>query len=345
MKRRALISGITGQDGSLLAEFLLGNPNGIEYEVHGIYRRASTVQSTRRVDHLYHDPHLPGTRLFLHHGNLTDSGRIRRIVAEVRPDEVYHLGAQSHVAVSFGCPEETVEVGVMGTLAMLEAVRHEAPQAAFYNAGSSEQFGSAPPPQNERTPFQPRSPYGCAKVASFFLTRNYREAYGLRACSGILFNHESPGRGETFVTRKVTLGAARIKYGLQRKLWLGNLDARRDWGWAPDFVRGMWLMLQRAEPEDLVLATGEDHSVGDLVREAFRAAGLDWTLHVDLDRRYLRPAEVDHLRGDSARAREVLGWEPTKRFPEIVRAMVEADVLVARRELAVKREEESWARS
>ena len=308
-RRRALISGITGQDGSYLAEFLLGKG----YEVHGLIRRASTF-TTGRIDHLYLDPHESGRKLHLHYGDLTDGNSLAGLIQEVRPDEVYNLGAQSHVKVSFLNPLYTAEVDALGTLRLLEAVRHSKRPARFYQASSSEMFGTAPPPQRESTPFHPRSPYGCAKVFGHWQTVNYREAYGLFACSGILFNHESPRRGETFVTRKITRAATRIKLGLQKKLYLGNLDARRDWGFAGDYVEAMWLMLQQKKPADYVIATGETRSVRDFAQETFRLLGLDWRDHVRFDRRYLRPAEVDFLQGDASKARKALKWRPRVSF-------------------------------
>lgn len=334
MTRRALIIGVTGQDGSYLTELLLAKG----YEVHGLMRRASLF-NTDRIDHLYHDPHLAGPRLTLHYGDLTDGTGLRRVLEAVDPDEVYNLGAQSHVKVSFDVPEYTAEVVAIGTLRLIEAVRdhvlHGGRPVCYYQAGSSEMFGAALPPQNERTPFYPRSPYGVSKAAAHWFAVNYREAYGLFICNGILFNHESPRRGETFVTRKVTRAVGRISQGLQDKLYLGNLEARRDWGFTGDYVEAMWLMLQQPDPGDYVVATGEARSVRDFVELAFAAAGLDWSSHVEIDRRYFRPTEVDVLCGDAAKAREVLSWEPRVKFSELVEMMVKHDIDLARRERAV----------
>lgn len=321
MTKRALITGITGQDGSYLAELLLAKG----YEVHGLIRRASTF-NTARIDHLYMDPHESEARLFLHYGDITDGSRLVTLLAQVRPDEVYHLAAQSHVRVSFDEPEHTGDTTGLGTIRLLEAIRMIGLQCRFYQASSSEMFGAAPPPQNERTPFYPRSPYGAAKVYSYWVTRNYREAYGMFAVNGILFNHESPRRGETFVTRKITRAVARIKAGLQDDLFLGNLDAVRDWGYSPEFVEAMWLMLQDDEPRDYVVATGSAYSVRDFVQFAFDHAGLDWEKYVRFDDRYLRPTEVDALIGDASLAREALGWVPRVHTPELARIMVDADV-------------------
>ena len=334
MATRALITGVTGQDGSYLTEFLLAKG----YEVHGLMRRASLF-NTDRIDHLYHDPHLVGPRLTLHYGDLTDGTGLRRVLETVNPDEVYNLGAQSHVKVSFEIPEYTAEVVAIGTLRLVEAVRdhilHGGRPVRYYQAGSSEMFGAAPPPQSERTPFYPRSPYGVSKVAAHWFAVNYREAYGLFICNGILFNHESPRRGETFVTRKITRAVGRITQGLQDKLYLGNLEAERDWGFTGDYVEAMWLMLQQQNPDDYVIATGEAHCVRDLVELAFAAAGLDWRHHVEVDRRYFRPTEVDALCGDPTKARDVLGWKPRVSFPELVKMMVEHDIELARRERTV----------
>lgn len=325
MKKIALISGVTGQDGSYLAEFLLAK----DYEVHGIIRRASTF-NTDRIDHLIEDIHPPAgeqTKLVLHYGDLTDSGNISKLMNQIKPDEVYHLGAMSRVRVSFDMPEFTCNVGALGTLRMLEAIKNSGLPIKFYNAASSEMFGASPPPQNEKTPFHPRSPYACAKVFAYYITQNYREAYGIFACSGILFNHESERRGETFVTRKITRGIARIKAGLDKKLYLGNLDAKRDWGYAPEYVRAMWLMLQQSEPDDFVVATGETHSIREFLEEAFNYVGLgDWRGFVEIDPRYFRPAEVEALRGDASQAKEKLGWEPTVKFKELVKIMVDSDL-------------------
>jgi GDPmannose 4,6-dehydratase len=335
VNRRALIVGITGQDGSYLAELLLQKG----YQVHGIVRRASTF-NTGRIDHIYADRHEPDTRLFLHFGDLSDGTGMRRIVEEVKPNEVYNLGAQSHVRVSFDEPEYTADVVATGTLRLLEAVRDymlgSKQTVRFYQAGSSEMFGSEAPPQNEKTPFHPRSPYAASKVAAHWFATNYREAYGMFICNGILFNHESPRRGETFVTRKITRAAARIKLGLDHKLHLGNLDAKRDWGFAGDYVRAMWQMLQADQPDDFVVATGVSHSVRQCLELAFQEVELDWKKYVELDSRYLRPAEVDHLLGDASKAREKLGWQPTVTFPELVKMMVAHDLELAGREQTLR---------
>lgn len=322
MMKKALISGITGQDGSYLAELLLAKG----YEVHGIIRRSSSF-NTDRVDHLLKDPHAEGVRLFLHYGDLTDAGNLTKLVNQIRPDEIYHLGAMSHVRVSFDIPEYTCDVTALGTLRLLEAIKNSGLPMRFYNAASSEMFGASPPPQNEKTPFHPRSPYAVSKVFSYNITRLYREAYGLFACSGILFNHEGPRRGETFVTRKITRGIARIKAGLDKKIYLGNLEARRDWGYALEYVQAMHLMLQQPEPDDFVIATGEAHSVKEFLAEAFEYAGLgDWQNYVEIDPRYFRPAEVEVLIGNASKAKEKLGWEPKIKFKELVRIMVDADM-------------------
>lgn len=332
MSRKALITGITGQDGSYLAELLLQKG----YEVHGIVRRSSTF-GTERIEHLYKDPHGTGVKLLLHYGDLTDASGLRRVLTAVAPDEVYNLAAQSHVRVSFDQPVYTVETAAVGTLSFLEAIRDTGLPIRFYQASSSEMYGLvAETPQRETTPFHPRSPYACAKVFAHYQTINYREAYGLFACSGILFNHESPRRGETFVTRKITRAATRIKAGLQDKLYLGNLDARRDWGFAGDYVEAMWLMLQQDQPDDYVIATGETHSVREFLEEAFGCVGLDWARFVEQDPRYLRPAEVDLLLGDAGKARAKLGWQPRVTFKGLVRMMVEADMKLAERESVLK---------
>jgi GDPmannose 4,6-dehydratase len=332
MSKTALITGITGQDGSYLAELLLGKG----YEVHGIIRRASTF-NTDRLDHIYVDPHERFAPLQLHYGDLSDGTGLRRILEIARPDEVYNLGAQSHVKVSFEQSEYTADVVATGTLRLLEAVRdyegNTRRGVRFYQASSSEMFGSSPPPQNENTPFHPRSPYAVSKVAAHWHATNYREGYGLFICNGILFNHESARRGETFVTRKVTRAVGRIKAGLQEKLYLGNLRARRDWGEAGDYVRAMWLMLQQAQPDDYVVATGESHSVEEFVREAFDHVGLDWQKYVEIDPRYFRPSEVDSLQGDATKARRVLGWEPTVSFQQLVQKMVDHDMNLAAQEV------------
>jgi GDPmannose 4,6-dehydratase len=317
----ALITGITGQDGSYLAEFLLARG----YQVHGIKRRSSSF-NTGRVDHLYEDLHAAGARFFLHYADLADASSLARLLSEIRPNEIYNLGAQSHVKVSFETPEYTGDIVALGTLRLLEAIRHTGLDCRFYQASSSEMFGSTPPPQSETSPFHPRSPYACAKIFAHNITVNYRESYGLHASCGILFNHESPRRGETFVTRKITRAVARIKHGLQTRLYLGNLDARRDWGFAPDYVRAMWLMLQQEQPDDYVIGTGEAHTVREFVQLAFSSAGLDWQQYVEIDPQYFRPAEVDHLVADASKARRALGWEPSVDFNQLVRIMVEAEL-------------------
>jgi GDPmannose 4,6-dehydratase len=329
-ERRALITGITGQDGSYLAELLLAKG----YEVHGVIRRSSTF-NTERVDHLYADPH-ESPALHLHYGDLSEGRVIRQILERYEPQEVYNLGAQSHVRVSFDQPEYTADVVGLGTLRVLEAVREYSSRAGarvkVYQAGSSEMYGAAAPPQDEETPFHPRSPYAVSKVAAHWFARNYREAYDLFISNGILFNHESPRRGETFVTRKVTRAIGRIKEGLQQTLYLGNLDAYRDWGFAGDYVEAMWLMLQQDEPDDYVIATGESHSVREFVEEAFGYAGLNYREHVEIDPRYFRPSEVDHLKGDASKARAMLGWKPQVSFVQLVQMMVDQDEELARRE-------------
>lgn len=324
--KRALITGITGQDGSYLSEFLLKQG----YEVHGIIRRTSTF-NTDRIDHIYEDPHKEGVRLFLHYGDLTDGTTLRRLLEEVQPTEIYNLGAQSHVKVSFDSPEYTVDSVGMGTLRLLEAIRdyqhRTGIQVRFYQAGSSEMFGLVQEiPQKETTPFYPRSPYACAKVYAHWQTVNYRESYDLFACNGILFNHESPRRGETFVTRKITMAVARIFAGKQQKLYMGNLDSKRDWGYAKDYVRAMWMMLQQDKPDDYVIATGETHSVREFLELAFGYVNLNWQDYVEFDPRYLRPAEVDLLIGDSTKAQQKLGWKPSVTFEELAALMVEADL-------------------
>jgi GDPmannose 4,6-dehydratase len=330
-RRRALVTGLTGQDGSYLADLLVAK----DYEVHGIIRRSSSF-NTARIDHLYRDPHEEDAPLRAHYGDLGDPVALTRMIYALQPDEIYHLGAQSHVRVSFEIPEYTFDVTGGGTLRLLEAIRESDVDTRFYQASSSEMFGSSPPPQNEETPFHPRSPYAVAKVAAYWATVNYREAYGMFACNGILFNHESPRRGETFVTRKITRAVARIKAGLEEKVYLGNLDAERDWGYAPDFVEAMWLMLQADDPDDFVVATGERHSVREAVEIAFAHADLDPEEHVEIDPRYLRPAEVDALEGDAAKARTKLGWEPTVKFRELIELMVDADVATLEGQLAGK---------
>ncbi|HYY57259.1 MAG TPA: GDP-mannose 4,6-dehydratase [Pyrinomonadaceae bacterium] len=328
MTKRALITGITGQDGSFLTELLLEKG----YDVYGIIRRSSSF-NTDRIDHLYQDPHEKGTRLRLVYGDLNDSSSLNTILRQTKPEEIYHLGAQSHVRVSFDVPEYTGEVTGLGTVRILEAIREAGIRPKFYQASSSELFGKvAETPQTERTPFYPRSPYGCAKAYAYWITVNYRESYGLFACNGILFNHESERRGETFVSRKITRAATRIKLGLQEKLYLGNLDARRDWGYARDYVEAMWLMMQTEEPDDFVIATGETHSIREFLDEAFGYLDLDWKKYVEIDPRYYRPAEVDLLLGDASKARRVLGWEPRVGFKELVRLMVDSDLRLARQE-------------
>ncbi len=328
MTKRALITGITGQDGSYLAELLLEKG----YEVHGIIRRSSSF-NTQRLDHIYRDPHQSGTRLFLLHGDLSDSSALNTILRKVVPDEIYNLGAQSHVRVSFDTPEYTSDVTALGTVRILEAIREVGIKPKFYQASSSEMYGKVvETPQRETTPFHPRSPYACAKVFAYFATVNYREAYDMFACNGILFNHESERRGETFVTRKITRAATRIKLGLQDKLFLGNLDAKRDWGYAKDYVEAMWLMMQAEKSDDYVIATGETHSVKEFVEETFSYLDLDWNEHVEIDPWYYRPSEVDLLLGDSSKARKELGWEPKVGFRELVKLMVDHDLGLAKEE-------------
>ena len=323
MPKKALITGITGQDGSYLAELLLSKG----YEVSGIIRRSSSF-NTQRIDHIYEDPHESGRRLSLVYGDLNDASSLNKILRDLRPDEIYNLGAQSHVRVSFDIPEYTAEIGALGTLRLLEAIRETGVKTRFYQASSSELFGQVQEiPQRETTPFYPRSPYGVAKLYAYWITVNYRESYGMHASNGVLFNHESPRRHETFVTRKVTRAAAAIKLGLREKLFLGNLDAKRDWGYAPEFVEAMWLMLQQDSPDDFVIATGETHSVREFVEEAFSHLDLDWQRYVEIDPRYYRPAEVDLLVGDWSKAKRVLGWEPKKKFKDLVHEMVDADLL------------------
>jgi len=333
--KRALITGITGQDGSYLSELLLSKG----YEVHGVIRRASTF-NTERLEHLYRDPHEQGARLLLHYGDLADGTGLRRILEKVRPAEVYNLAAQSHVRVSFDQPEYTADVVATGTLRLLEALRDygsiTGETVRFYQAGSSEMFGAAPPPQSEATAFHPRSPYAVSKVAAHWYAVNYREAYGQFIVNGILFNHESPRRGETFVSRKVTRAVARIKLGMQKKLFMGNLDAKRDWGFAGDYVEAMWLMMQADKPDDYVVATGESHSVRELLDVAFGHLGLDWNAHVEVDPRYFRPSEVDHLRGDCSKVKKALGWSPRVSFVDLVRMMVDHDLEQAKQEKTLR---------
>ncbi len=331
MPKSAFVTGVTGQDGSYLSELLLGKG----YEVHGLVRRASTF-GTERVDHLYLDPHEADARFFLHYGDLSDSNSLARLLHEVEPDEIYNLGAQSHVAVSFENPVYTADVDAMGSLRLLEAIRTLDSDVRFYQASSSEMYGKVrETPQSETTPFHPRSPYGVAKVYAYWQTVNYRESYGMFACNGILFNHESPRRGETFVTRKITRAATRIKLGLQNKLYLGNLSAERDWGFAGDYVEAMWLMLQQGEPEDFVIATGERHSVQRFAERAFGALDLDWERYVEIDERYRRPAEVELLQGDASKAAAKLGWKPKVTFDELVDMMVASDLKLAKQEQAL----------
>ena len=331
MKKRALITGITGQDGSYLAELLLAKG----YEVYGIIRRSSSF-NTARIEDIYQDPHDPAYRLNLVYGDLNDASSLNHILRSSRPDEIYNLGAQSHVRVSFDVPEYTAEITGVGTVRLLEAIRESGIQPRFYQASSSELFGASPPPQSESTPFHPRSPYAAAKRYAYWITVNYREAYGMFACNGILFNHESPRRGETFVTRKITRAVGRIKEGLQEKLFLGNLDARRDWGFAGDYVEAMYLMLQQDAPDDYVIATGSSHSVRDFLAAAFGELGMAWERYVEFDPRYLRPAEVDLLQGDAGKARGKLGWEPRIGFQQLVKMMVAHDHDLARQEKTLK---------
>ncbi|HEX8336697.1 MAG TPA: GDP-mannose 4,6-dehydratase [Pyrinomonadaceae bacterium] len=339
MSKRALITGITGQDGSFLTELLLEKG----YEVYGIIRRSSSF-NTDRIDHLYQDPHEPGTRLRLVYGDLNDSSSLNTLIRQIRPDEIYNLGAQSHVRVSFDVPEYTGEVTGIGTVRLLEAIREAGINPKFYQASSSELYGKVvETPQRETTPFYPRSPYACAKAYAYWITVNYRESYGMFACNGILFNHESERRGETFVSRKITRAATRIKLGLQQKLYMGNLDARRDWGYARDYVEAMWLMMQADEPDDYVIATGETHSVREFLEEAFGYLGLDWEKHVEIDPRYFRPAEVDLLLGDPTKARTILGWEPRVGFKELVKIMVDSDMKLAEREQRARQHEGALA--
>ena len=321
MTKRALITGITGQDGSYLAEFLLSKG----YEVHGLIRRASTF-NTQRIDHIYIDPHSPVARLFLHYGDLTDSGQLTNLIYNTCPDEIYNLGAQSHVKVSFDMPEYTGDTTALGTTKILEAVKRSGVKCKFYQASSSEMYGSSPPPQSEVSPFRPRSPYAAAKAYAFWMTLNYREAYGIYACNGILFNHESPRRGETFLTRKITRAIANILAERLRYIYLGNLDPSRDWGFSPEYVECMWLMLQNGKPEDLVIGTGETHSVREFVEEAFSYVGLDWKEHVKIDKNYFRPTEVEVLIADTSKARNELGWEPKIKFKDLVKIMADSDM-------------------
>ena len=325
--KKVIITGITGQDGSYLAELLLKKG----YEVHGIIRRSSSF-NTSRIDHIYKDPHATDVKLFLHYGDLTDGANLNQLIKTIKPYEIYNLGAQSHVKVSFDIPEYTTNVNALGTIRILDAIRESGRKTKFYQASSSEIFGNSNPPQNEKTPFQPRSPYAASKLYSYWITVNYREAYNLFACNGILFNHESPRRGETFVTRKITRAATRIKLNLQKKLYLGNLNAKRDWGYAPEFVEAAWAMLQQDKPDDYVIATGQTHSVKEFVEEVFEYLGLEWKKYVEIDKRYFRPTEVDELQGDAAKAREKLGWKPKVSFSELIKIMVDSDMKLAEKE-------------
>lgn len=325
--KKAFLTGITGQDGSYLAEFLLSKG----YEVHGLIRRSSTF-NTERIDHLYHDFHDPDAKLFLHYGDLSVSAQLMDLLHSIKPDEIYNLGAQSHVRVSFDMPEYTGDVTGLGTLRILEAIRKTGIRTKLYQASSSEMFGAAPPPQNETTIFQPRSPYAAAKVYSYYIIRNYRDAYGIYAANGILFNHESPRRGETFVTRKITRAATQIKLGLKDKLYLGNLEAKRDWGFAGDYVEAMWMMLQQDKPDDFVIATGETHSVREFAEQVFTKLDLDYKKHVTIDKRYFRPTEVDTLLGDSTKARKILSWQPKVSFEKLIDMMIAADMEMAQKE-------------
>ena len=320
-RKKALITGITGQDGSYLAEFLLHKG----YEVHGLIRRSSTF-NTDRIDHLYKDPHLPETKLFLHYGDLSDSGQLTNLIYNIKPDEIYHLGAQSHVKVSFDLPEYTGDITALGTTRLLESIRRSGINTKFYQASSSEMFGDAPAPQNEDSPLRPRSPYAASKVYAYWMVKNYREGYKLFACNGILFNHESPRRGETFVTRKITRGIANIMAKKEQKIYLGNLEAKRDWGYAPEYVKAMWFMLQQDKPDDYVIGTGEIHSVKEFLEEAFSYLNLDWREYIEIDPRYFRPTEVENLKADSTKAKKLLNWAPRISFKELVRIMVDYDL-------------------
>ena len=332
MPKKALITGITGQDGSYLSELLLGKG----YEVHGLIRRASTF-NTERLDPVYQDPHNSSAHLFLHYGDLADAVSTYKLIDEIQPDEVYHLGAQSHVRVSFDVPEYTADITGTGTVRLLEAIRGASPHSRFYQASSSEMYGLVQHvPQTEKTPFYPRSPYGCAKVFSFWLTVNYRESYKMHASNGILFNHESPRRGETFVTRKITRAVARIKAGVQKKLYMGNLDSKRDWGYAPEYVEAQWMMLQQDQPDDYVIATNETHTIREFLEVSFGRVGLDYNDYVEIDPRYFRPAEVDLLIGDPAKAKKQLGWEPKTTFKELAELMTDADVKLLEHEMSGK---------
>ena len=319
--KKALITGICGQDGSYLTEFLLSKG----YEVHGIIRWDS-IFTTQRIDHLYKDPHINGVKMLLHYGDMTDTGNLERLINQIKPDEIYHLAAMSHVRVSFDMPEYTANTDALGTLRILEAIKNTGLPIRFYMAASSEMFGASPPPQNENTPFHPRSPYACAKVFSYHITRFYREAYSLFASNGLLFNHESPRRGPTFVTKKITRAIAKIKAGLEKKIYLGNLEAKRDWGFAPEYVQAMWEMLQQEKADDFVVATGQAHSVKEFLEEAFKYSGLgDWQKYIEIDPRYFRPAEVEVLIGDASKARKSFGWQPKIGFSDLVKIMIDAD--------------------
>lgn len=331
-RKKALITGITGQDGSYLAELLLAKG----YEVYGIIRRSSSF-NTGRLDDIYQDPHVPHARLHLVYGDLNDASSVNRILRTIQPQEIYNLAAQSHVRVSFDIPEYTAEVTAIGCLRLLEGIRETKINAKFYQASSSELFGRAGAPQSEKTPFEPVSPYAVAKLFAYWTTKNYRDSYGIFACNGILFNHESPRRGETFVTRKITRAIARIRHGLQDKLYLGNLDAKRDWGFAGDYVEAMWLMLQAKKPQDYVIATGETYSVKEFLEEAFGALDMDWKKYVRIDKRYFRPLEVDVLQGDARKARRELGWKPRVTFKKLVRMMVDADMKLVSEEVHGKK--------
>ncbi len=327
MAKRALITGITGQDGSYLTELLLGKG----YEVHGLVRRASTF-NTRRLEHIYQDPHDPTARLFFHYGDVTDGAGLRKVLTQCQPDEIYHLAAQSHVRVSFNQPVYSAQVDAVGVIRLLEAVRDTALPTRIFNAATSDMFGRTPPPQNEQSPFAPLSPHGCGKLFGYWQMVNYRQAYGLFTCNGIMFNHESPRRGETFITRKITRAATRIKEGLQDKLYVGNLEARRDWGFAGDYVEAMWRMLQQDQPDDYVLATGETHTVREFLIAAFDRVGLDWQEHVEIDPHYFRPTDVEDLCGDATKAATQLDWTPAVRFKDLIKMMVDADAQLARNE-------------
>ena len=319
--KKALITGITGQDGSYLAEFLLSKG----YEIHGLIRRSSTF-NTDRIDHLYQDPHISGTKLFLHYGDLSDSEQLTNIIYNIKPDEIYHLGAQSHVRVSFDLPEYTGDITALGTTRILESIRRSGIKTRFYQASSSEMFGAAPAPQNENTPFMPRSPYAAAKVYSYWMVKNYREGYKLFTCNGILFNHESPRRGETFVTRKITRGIANIIAEKEKKIYLGNLEAKRDWGYAPEYVEAMWLMLQQEKPDDYVIGTGETHSIKEFLNESFSYLDLDWKEYIEIDSHYFRPTEVENLRADPSKAKKKLNWSAKISFKKLVKIMVDYDL-------------------